>query len=280
MTNEQTLTEDQRQRYHRHILIPDIGDEGQVRLLAARVLVVGAGGLGSPVALYLAAAGVGTLGIVDHDVVEVSNLQRQIIHSTLTLGKPKVHSASDSIGALNPDVSVVPYFEQLNERNVHRVLEGYDVAVGATDNFAARYMLNDACIDIGIPSVHASVYRFEGQVTTFVPGNGPCYRCLCPSEPEPDAWATAAQAGIIGVLPGVIGCLQAAEVIKVLLNIGEPLIGKLCIYDLLSAEFRKLSLRRDPTCVSCNRDVGTKASSSLTLAGSTKGLERQPLAYE
>jgi molybdopterin/thiamine biosynthesis adenylyltransferase/rhodanese-related sulfurtransferase len=246
-----SMTAEQKERYRRHLIIPEVGEEGQAKLLRSKVLLMGAGGLGSPAALYLAAAGVGTLGIVDMDVVDLSNLQRQVIHSTKTLGQPKTESAEAAIQALNPDVRVNKYQERLTSDNVLRILDGYDVLVDGGDNFPTRYLLNDACVLKRIPNVHGSIYRFEGQVTTFWPGRGPCYRCLYPNPPPPDLAPSCAEAGVLGVLPGVVGLLQANEALKILLGAGEPMVGRLLTFDALKTEFRTLRLRRDPACPVC-----------------------------
>jgi sulfur-carrier protein adenylyltransferase/sulfurtransferase len=241
-----------RARYSRHLLIPEVGEQGQLKLLDSKVLLIGAGGLGSPASLYLAAAGVGRIGIVDADVVDESNLQRQIVHSTERLGEPKVASAKRTIEALNPDVHVVAYEERLTSENVERILaDGWDVIVDGADNFPTRYLVNDASVWHGIPVVHGSIYRFEGQVTVFSPGSGPCYRCLFPSPPPPELAPSCAEGGVLGVLPGVIGSLQASEALKLALGIGEPLIGRLMLFDALSAEFNEVSIRRDPECPVC-----------------------------
>ncbi len=246
-----TLTSEQRERYRRHLLLPEVGEAGQQKLLAAKVLLLGAGGLGSPAALYLAAAGVGTIGIVDSDRVELSNLQRQVIHTEDRRGQPKTVSAQAAIAALNPDVKVVPFAERLTRENVLRVLEGFDLVVDGGDNFPTRYLLNDACLILRKPNVHGSIFRFEGQVTTFVPGAGPCYRCLYPHPPPPELAPSCAEAGVLGVLPGVIGLLQATEALKLVLGQGESLAGRLLTYDALSARFGELKLRRDPSCPVC-----------------------------
>jgi molybdopterin/thiamine biosynthesis adenylyltransferase/rhodanese-related sulfurtransferase len=241
-----------RARYSRHLLIPEVGEEGQLKLLDAKVLLIGAGGLGSPASLYLAAAGVGRLGIVDADVVDESNLQRQIVHSTESLGEPKVESAKRAIEALNPDVEVVAYKERLTSENIERILaDSWDVIVDGADNFPTRYLVNDASVWHGIPVVHGSIYRFEGQVTVFKPHEGPCYRCLFPTPPPPELAPSCAEGGVLGVLPGVIGSLQASEALKLALGIGEPLIGRLLLFDALSAEFDEVKLRRDPDCPVC-----------------------------
>ena len=245
------MTDEQRERYRRHLVLSEVGEEGQARLLAAKVLLVGAGGLGSPIALYLAGAGVGTLGVVDSDVVDLSNLQRQVLHSTRTLGRPKVESAAEAISALNPDVRVIPFPERLGRDNALRILEGFDVVVDGGDNFPTRYLLNDACLLLGTPLVHGSVHRFEGQVTTFWPGRGPCYRCLFPAPPAPELAPNCAEVGVLGVLPGVVGLLQANEVIKILIGRGETLVGRLLAYDALETRFQELKVRRDPACPAC-----------------------------
>ncbi len=247
----QTLTEAQNRRYSRHLLVPEVGEEGQLKLLASKVLLIGAGGLGSPTALYLAAAGVGTLGIIDADVVDDSNLQRQIIHTTDRIGEYKAESARTAIAALNPDVKVKTYIERLDETNVKQLVEEYDVIVDGTDNFPTRYLLNDASVAANKPVVHGSVFRFEGQITVLKPYDGPCYRCLYPEPPPPALAPSCAEAGVLGVLPGIIGLLQATETIKLLLGIGEPLVGRLSTYDALAGEFNELRLFRDPNCPAC-----------------------------
>jgi molybdopterin/thiamine biosynthesis adenylyltransferase/rhodanese-related sulfurtransferase len=241
-----------RARYSRHLLIPEVGEEGQLKLLDSKILLIGAGGLGSPASLYLAAAGVGRIGIVDADVVDESNLQRQIVHSTERLGEAKVDSAKRTIEALNPDVEVVAYKERLTSENVERILaDGWDVIVDGADNFPTRYLVNDASVWHGVPVVHGSIYRFEGQVTVYQPGAGPCYRCLFPAPPPPELAPSCAEGGVLGVLPGVIGSLQANEALKLALGIGEPLVGRLLLFDALSAEFSEMKLRRDPDCPVC-----------------------------
>ncbi len=253
----ETLAPEQAQRYSRHLLIPEVGERGQLRLLSSKVLLIGAGGLGSPAALYLAAAGVGTLGIVDSDVVDASNLQRQILHNTERLGRSKVESARKTITALNPDVTVSGYEERLSAANIDRIIAGYDVVVDGSDNFPTRYLVNDASVKHKIPVVHGSIYRFEGQVTVFKPfdgdpfGRGPCYRCLFHQPPPPELAPSCAEAGVLGVLPGIIGSLQASETIKLVLGIGEPLIGRYLLFDALDATFREVKLRRDPACPVC-----------------------------
>ena len=245
------LSAEQKERYRRHLTIPEVGEEGQAKLLKSKVLLMGAGGLGSPAALYLAAAGVGTIGVVDMDVVDLSNLQRQVIHTQDRAGKPKTESARAAIAALNPDVKVIPFQERLTSENVVRVLEGFDMVLDGGDNFPTRYLLNDACVMLKKPNIHGSIYRFEGQVTTFVAGQGPCYRCLYPQPPPPEMAPSCAEAGVLGVLPGIVGLLQATEAVKLILGLGDPLIGRLLMFDALKTEFRELKLRRDPQCPVC-----------------------------
>jgi len=245
------LDPQQRNRYSRHILLPEVGEAGQQRLLESKVLLLGAGGLGSPAALYLAAAGVGTLGIVDMDVVDASNLQRQILHNMERIGDRKVDSAKKTLTALNPDVDVVTYDVRFGADNILDIITGYDVIVDGTDNFPTRYLLNDASLMQRIPVVHGSIFRFEGQVTVFDPYNGPCYRCLLPEPPPPDLAPSCSEAGVLGVLPGIIGSIQALEAIKLLLDIGEPLRGRLLAYDALEETFRTYKVRRDPNCPAC-----------------------------
>jgi sulfur-carrier protein adenylyltransferase/sulfurtransferase len=247
-----SLDATKRQRYSRHLLIPEVGEAGQLKLLDSRVLLIGAGGLGSPASLYLAAAGVGTLGIVDDDRVDESNLQRQIAHSTETLGEWKAESAKRTIQALNPDVNVIPYLERLTSENVERILaDGWDVIVDGADNFPTRYLVNDAAVFHDIPLVHGSIYRFEGQVTVFKPHQGPCYRCLFPTPPPPEMAPSCAEGGVLGVLPGIVGSLQASEALKLCLGIGESLSGRLLLFDALETEFSEVTLRRDPNCPVC-----------------------------
>ncbi len=245
------LSNDQRARYSRHIMLPEVGEEGQARLLESRVLLIGAGGLGSPAALYLAAAGVGTLGIVDFDVVDATNLQRQILHNVDRIGQLKVESAREALGALNPDVKIEPYSQRLSADNVLDLMGDYDVVVDGADNFPTRYLVNDASLHLRVPVVHGSIFRFEGQISVFAPYDGPCYRCLFPEPPPPELAPSCAEAGVLGVLPGIVGSLEAMEAIKLLLGIGEPLVGRLLTYDALTEEFRTLNLRRDPSCPAC-----------------------------
>jgi len=245
------FTPEQLTRYSRHFTLPEVGEAGQAKLLAAKVLLLGAGGLGSPTALYLAAAGVGTLGIVDHDVVDLSNLQRQILHNNDRLGMPKVESARMTIEALNPDVRVVPHQERLSSDNVMEIFKQYDIIVDGCDNFPTRYLVNDACVMLGKPNVHGSIFQFEGMASVFAPGRGPCYRCLFPEPPPPGAAPSCAEAGVLGVLPGLVGCVQALEAIKLILGAGRPLIGRMVHFDTLSMEVRVNRLQRDPSCPMC-----------------------------
>jgi len=248
-----TLTAEQRERYSRHLLVPEVGEEGQRKLLDARVLLLGAGGLGSPAALYLAAAGVGTLGIVDDDVVDLSNLQRQVIHTTDRIGVPKVDSAEQTIHALNPDVEVVKYVTRLDASNIMEIIEGWDIVVDGADNFPTRYLLNDATVRLRIPVVSASILGFDGQLSVFDPYEGPCYRCLYPVPPPAELAPSCGANGVLGVLPGTMGLLQATEVVKLIIGAGEPLIGRLLLYEALSATFTELKVRRDPECPVCSR---------------------------
>jgi sulfur-carrier protein adenylyltransferase/sulfurtransferase len=248
----QALDDAKRRRYSRHLLIPEVGEEGQQKLLDSRVLLIGAGGLGSPAGLYLAAAGIGTIGIVDDDAVDETNLQRQIVHSTERLGDSKADSAKRTIEALNPDVTVEVFKERLTSENADRILgEGWDVIVDGADNFPTRYLLNDASVWHRIPVVHGSIFRFEGQTTVFKPHEGPCYRCLFPQPPPPELAPSCAEGGVLGVLPGVIGSLQTNEALKLALGIGEPLVGRLLMFDALAGTFTEISLRRDPDCPVC-----------------------------
>ena len=248
------LTPQQKSRYSRHLLLPEVGLEGQLKLLDAKVLLLGAGGLGSPTALYLAAAGVGTLGIVDDDVVDVSNLQRQVIHSEETLGESKVESAAAAIAKLNPDVKVEKYATRLDASNIMEIIEGYDVIVDGVDNFPTRYLLNDATVRLKIPVVSASILGFDGQLSIFAPYEGPCYRCLYPTPPPAELAPSCGANGVLGVLPGTMGLLQATEVIKLITETGDPLIGRLLLYDALATTFTELKVRRDPDCPICSRE--------------------------
>ena len=245
------LAHDELLRYSRHLILPDVGLEGQRKLKASRVLLIGAGGLGSPLALYLAAAGVGTLGIVDFDVVDVSNLQRQVLHGTKDVGRSKLDSARERIHDLNPHVAVETYETRLTSGNALEIIRDYDVVIDGTDNFATRYLTNDACVLLGKPNVYGSVFRFEGQASVFATADGPCYRCLFPEPPPPGLVPSCAEGGVLGVLPGLVGTIQATEGIKLILGIGEPLIGRLLLVDALTMRFRTVRLRKDPQCPAC-----------------------------
>ncbi len=258
-----SLTPEQRERYSRHMLVPEIGMEGQQKLLDAKVLLLGAGGLGSPTALYLAAAGVGTLGIVDDDVVDLSNLQRQVIHSTERIGTPKVDSAEESIRALNPDVKVVKYPVRIDASNIVEIIEDYDVIVDGVDNFPTRYLLNDATVRLKIPVVSASILGFDGQLSVFKPYEGPCYRCLFREPPPAELAPSCGANGVLGVLPGTMGLLQATEVVKLIVGIGEPAIGRLLLYDALGATLTEVKVHRDPECPICSRDPEEIADEEL-----------------
>jgi len=249
-----SLTKEQRERYSRHLLVPEIGLEGQEKLLNAKVLLLGAGGLGSPTALYLAAAGVGTLGIVDDDEVDLSNLQRQVIHTTDRIGTPKVDSAEIAVKAINPDVNVVKYQTRIDASNIMEIIDGYDVIVDGVDNFPTRYLLNDATVRLDIPVVSASILGFDGQLSVFKPHDGPCYRCLYPVPPPAELAPSCGANGVLGVLPGTMGLLQATEVVKLVTGAGEPLVGRLLLYEALGATFTELKVRRDPECPICSRE--------------------------
>ncbi len=246
------LNPQQRNRYQRHLLLPEVGEEGQLKLLDSKVLLLGAGGLGSPAALYLAAAGVGTIGIIDMDVVDESNLQRQILHNTDSVGERKVDSAKKAITALNPDVAVVAHDTRLGADNVVDIIGQYDLVVDGFDNFPSRYLLNDASLVTGTPVIHGSIFRFEGQITVFKPYDGPCYRCFLPEPPPPELAPSCSEAGVLGVLPGIIGSIQALEAIKTILDLGESLSGRLLTYDALEQTFRNYKLHRDPQCPACS----------------------------
>ena len=255
-TTPRTMTADQRVRYHRHLLLPEVGEAGQMKLLDAKVLLLGAGGLGSPAALYLAAAGVGTIGIIDMDVVDASNLQRQILHNLDRVGMRKVDSARITLEAINPDLKVKTYDTRLGADNILDIIDGYDVIVDGTDNFPTRYLVNDAALLKRIPVVHGSIFRFEGQITVFNPYVGPCYRCMIPEPPPAELAPSCAEAGVLGVLPGIVGSIQAVEAIKLLLELGDPLVGRLLTYDALDQSFRTFKVRRDPSCPACGEDAG------------------------
>ncbi|MFN2485131.1 MAG: molybdopterin-synthase adenylyltransferase MoeB [Acidimicrobiia bacterium] len=245
------LTAEQTDRYARHLMLPEVGEKGQRKLLESKVMVIGAGGLSSPAALYLAAAGVGTIGIVDFDLVDVSNLQRQILHSTERVGAPKVESARRTLNAINPDVEIIAHRARIDASNAESLLEGYDVIVDGSDNFPTRYLINDASLRLGIPVAHGSIFRFDGQASFFVPYQGPCYRCIFPEAPPPELAPNCAEAGVLGVLPGIIGSIQATETIKHLLGIGESLNGRLLVYDALDQSFTEVKARRRPDCPAC-----------------------------
>ncbi|MDQ1450610.1 MAG: sulfur-carrier protein adenylyltransferase/sulfurtransferase [Acidobacteriaceae bacterium] len=245
------LTHEEIARYSRHLILPEVGMEGQQRLKAARVLLVGTGGLGAPMALYLAAAGVGTLGLVDFDVVDASNLHRQVIHSTPDIGRPKLDSAADKLNALNPDVKIVKHNTMLTSANAMEILKDYDIVADGTDNFQTRYLVNDACVLSGKPNVYGSIFRFEGQASVFATEEGPCYRCLYPEPPPPGLVPSCAEGGVLGILPGLVGIIQASEVVKLILGKGEPLIGRLLLVDALGMRFRELKLRKNPECPVC-----------------------------
>ncbi len=251
-----SLTAEQRNRYQRHLLLPEVGETGQIKLLDSKVLLLGAGGLGSPAALYLAAAGVGTIGIIDMDVVDASNLQRQVLHNTDRIGDRKVDSAKKTLTLINPDVNVVTYDVRLGADNILDIFDGYDVIVDGTDNFPTRYLVNDASLIKRIPVVHGSIFRFEGQATVFHPFVGPCYRCMIPEPPPAELAPSCAEAGVLGVLPGIIGSIQAVEAIKILLGIGETLEGRLLAYDALEESFRTFKVHRDPECPACGPNAG------------------------
>ncbi len=248
LSNEEVL------RYSRHLIMPEVGMEGQEKLKAARVLCIGTGGLGSPLALYLAAAGVGTLGLVDFDVVDFSNLQRQVIHFTTDVGRPKLKSAAEKIAAINPFVNVKPFETRLTSENALKIFEGFDIIVDGTDNFPTRFLVNDACVFTGKPNVYGSIFRFEGQASVFGAKDGPCYRCLYPEPPPPGLVPSCAEGGVLGILPGLVGLIQATEAIKLILGQGEPLIGRLLLVDALGMKFRELKLRKNPDCVVCGKN--------------------------
>jgi sulfur-carrier protein adenylyltransferase/sulfurtransferase len=245
------LTPSEIQRYARHLIMPEVAMEGQKRLKAASVLCIGTGGLGSPLSLYLAAAGVGTLGLVDFDIVDVSNLQRQIIHFTSDVGRPKIKSAEEKLTAINPELKIVRHEHAVDSSNALELFAGYDVIVDGTDNFPTRYLVNDACVLLGKPNVYGSIFRFDGQATVFSPPHGPCYRCLYPEPPPPDLVPNCAEGGVLGILPGLIGVVQATETVKLILGVGKPLVGRLLLYDALEMTFREMKVRKNPECPIC-----------------------------
>jgi molybdopterin/thiamine biosynthesis adenylyltransferase/rhodanese-related sulfurtransferase len=257
------MTPEQRDRYSRHTLLPEVGVDGQLKMLNAKVLLVGAGGLGAPTALYLAAAGIGTMGLVDDDVVDASNLQRQVIHNTERIGMPKTESARHTIEALNPDVNVVEHRGRMNASNIIEIISQYDVIVDGADNFPTRYLLNDASVRLRKPVVSASILSFDGQISTFVPFEGPCYRCLYPTPPPAELAPSCSANGVLGAMAGTMGLLQANEVLKLVLGIGEPLIGRLLLFDALSTRFTELKVRRDPSCPICGEDAPEVADEDL-----------------
>jgi sulfur-carrier protein adenylyltransferase/sulfurtransferase len=251
LSPEVSLSREEISRYSRHLIMPEVGLEGQKKLKAARVLCVGAGGLGSPLALYLAAAGVGTIGIVDFDVVDASNLQRQILHGTRDVGRPKLASAAERLGDVNPNVRIVPHQTRLTSENAFEIIQNYDIVADGTDNFPTRYLVNDACAMTGKPNVYASIFRFEGQASVFWTARGPCYRCLYPEPPPPGLVPSCAEGGVLGILPGLLGVIQATETVKLILGVGEPLVGRLLLVDALALKFRELTLRKNPECALC-----------------------------
>ena len=271
-----SLSQDEILRYSRHLIMPEVGMEGQEKLKAGKVLLIGTGGLGSPAALYLAAAGVGTLGLVDFDKVDFSNLQRQIIHSTSSVGKPKVQSAKERMAEINPNVKVVTYDEMLTKDNIMRIIKDYEIVLDGTDNFQTRYLVNDACVFTKKPFVYGSIFRFEGQVTVFYPFKGPCYRCLFAEPPPPGMVPSCAEGGVLGILPGVVGVIQATEVVKLLLGKGEPLVGRLMLYDALKMNFREVKFRRNPKCPVCSDNPTIKELQDYeAFCGLTRGQEDQ-----
>jgi len=264
ITVPKSLTAEQKNRYSRHLLVPEIGEAGQLKLLQSKVLLIGAGGLGSPAGLYLAAAGVGTIGLVDSDVVDISNLQRQVLHTNASVGTPKTESAEKTIRALNPDVKVVRHDLRLDSTNVMDVFAPYDVIIDGCDNFATKYLINDAAVLLGKPNIYGSIYRFDGQMSTFIPKEGPCYRCLYPEPPPSEMAPSCDEAGVLGVLPGVVGLIQATEAIKVLLKKGNLLVGRQLVYDALDMKFQNLKFRRDPKCALCGETPTITKPSDLS----------------
>ena len=272
------LSQEETLRYSRHLIIPEVGVEGQRRLKDARILMVGVGGLGSPIGLYLAAAGVGTIGIVEFDTVDLTNLQRQVLHGTRDVGRKKLDSARDRLRDVNPHVEVVPHDARLSSGNALDIMRGYDLVVDGTDNFATRYLVNDACVLLHKPNVYGSIFRFEGQATVFCTEEGPCYRCLFPTPPPPGLVPSCAEAGVLGVLPGLLGLVQATEALKLVVGVGEPLIGRLLLVDALRMQFRTMKLRRDPACPACGtrNHEAHRLRGVLRNAGRREGDERRP----
>jgi adenylyltransferase/sulfurtransferase len=267
-------------RYSRHLIMPEVGMDGQKRLKSASVLLIGAGGLGSPLGLYLAAAGVGRLGLVDFDVVDFSNLQRQVLHGTPDVGRPKLHSAKERLQAINPEVRVDLYETHLKSDNAFQILKPYDIVIDGTDNFPTRYLVNDACVLLGKPNVYGSIFRFDGQASVFYPGRGPCYRCLYPEPPPPGEVPSCAEGGVLGVLPGLIGCIQATEAVKLILGRGEPLIGRLLLYDALQMTFREFKVRRNPKCPICGDAPTVKQLIDYEQFCGVRGQEAPPPAAQ
>lgn len=272
------LSNDEILRYSRHLIIPEVGMDGQRKLKAARVLTIGAGGLGAPVGLYLAAAGVGTIGIVDFDVVDFTNLQRQVIHSTADVGRPKLTSATESIRAINPGVEVVGYETKLDSSNALEIFRGYDLVIDGTDNFPTRYLVNDACVLSGIPNVYASIYRFEGQASVLALPDGPCYRCWYPEPPPPGLVPSCAEGGVLGVLPGLMGLIQATEAVKLICGIGEPLKNRVLLFDALQMRFRELKLRKNPDCPICGKQRSIHKLIDYQEFCGIRGEEKKPAA--
>jgi len=272
-----TLNNDEILRYSRHLIMPEVGMEGQQKLKAARVLLIGAGGLGSPLALYLAAAGVGTLGMVDFDVVDYTNLQRQILHATADVGRKKLESARDKLKAINPFVEVRPFETRLTSQNALELFQGFDIVADGTDNFPTRYLVNDACVLTGKPNVYGSIFRFEGQASVFAAENGPCYRCLYPEPPPPGLVPSCAEGGVLGILPGLLGVIQATEVIKLILGTGDPLIGRLLLVDALGMKFRELKLRKNPDCPACGTHPTLTGLIDYNQFCGIRGEESQPV---
>jgi adenylyltransferase/sulfurtransferase len=266
-------------RYSRHLIMPEVGMDGQKRLKAASVLLIGAGGLGSPLGLYLAAAGVGRIGLVDFDVVDFSNLQRQVLHGTPDVGRPKLQSARDRLQAINPEVRIDLYETHLTSANALQILGPYDIVIDGTDNFPTRYLVNDACVLLGKPNVYGSIFRFDGQATVFAPGHGPCYRCLYPEPPPPGEVPSCAEGGVLGVLPGLVGCIQATEAVKLILGRGEPLIGRLLLYDALEMRFREFKVRRNPKCPMCGDNPTIKQLIDYEQFCGVRGQEASPAAH-
>ena len=272
------LSNDEILRYSRHLIMPEVGMEGQLRLKQARVLLIGAGGLGSPLALYLAAAGVGKLGLVDFDVVDFTNLQRQVLHGTSDVGRPKLASAADTLVEINPNVDLVRHETRLTSENALELIADYDIVADGTDNFATRYLVNDACVLSGKPNVYGSIFRFEGQASVFATGEGPCYRCLYPEPPPPGLVPSCAEGGVLGVLPGIIGCIQALETIKLIIGKGESLVGRLLLFDALRLRFREVKLRKSPDCPVCGEHPTIHGLIDYDEFCGIRGLESESLA--